>query len=83
MATTYKEMKQELRNKQSFTGNSVTARYNSFGYYIVESYATTIFEDRGDNKYYFDNSYYSTTTSKLQNMLIDIFSLNDGKKKRD
>ena len=82
MKTTYKEMEAKLRNKEPFDGNSVTARINSFGYYVIESYATTIYEDKGEH-IYFDNSYYSVTTSKLQNMLIDIFNLNNGVKKRD
>lgn len=78
MYTDYKSMKWKLSNKQSFSGNSVTARYSN-GTYEVWSYDTLIFNDKG----YFSNRYYSTTTSKLQNMLIDVFSLNDGKKKRD
>jgi hypothetical protein len=83
--TNYREIPNKLRKFETFKGNSVNARINSFNFYIVESYATTILEyDLNNNKVtYFSNEYYSTTTSKLQNILIDVFSLNNGIKKRD
>ena len=79
MKTTYKEMKQLLRRHEPFSGNSVEAVYDEHSNkYEVYSYRTKIYSNDG----YFDNSYYSPTTSKLQNMLIDIHSLNNNIKKR-
>ena len=80
MRTTYKEMKNELRAYSEFRGNSVQAFYDEYSNkYEVYSYSTRIYCNDG----YFDNSYYSSTTSKLQNMLIEVFNLNNGVKKRD
>jgi len=77
--TTYKEMPSKLAKYEEFIGNSVKSAYSNKGIYQVYSYETLIYASNG----YFDNSYYSVTTSKLQNMLIDIFNLNNGKKERD
>lgn len=77
--TNYKEMINKLTRMEEFKGNSVSAYYDEYSNkYEVYSYNTRIYCNDG----YFDNSYYSTTTSKIQNMLIDIFNLNEGKRKR-
>ena len=77
--TNYKEMPEKLKHYESFKGNSVEAIYDKYtNKYEVFSYNTRIYCNDG----YFDNSYYSVTTSKLQNMLIDVFNLNNGIKKR-
>ena len=79
MRTTYKEMENKLRKYEEFEGNSVEAVYDEYSNkYEVYSYNTRIYCNDG----YFDNSYYSTTTSKLQNMLIRVFNLNNKIEKR-
>lgn len=82
--TGYSEMRSKLDNCQRFEGNSVTAKYNLIGQYEVISYQTCIFTyDIGKQQVVqFDNSYYSNTTSKIQNILIEVYKLNDGKTKR-
>ena len=80
MQTKYKEMEHKLRTYDEFNGNSVEAVYDEHSNkYEVYSYNTKIYCNDG----YFDNSYYSATTSKIQNMLIEIFNLNNGIKKRE
>ena len=84
MKLNYKQIPEAIRNFETFKGNSVEGLDN-IETYKVWSYNTLIFKyNKVDNEVeYFDNSYYSTTTSKIQNILIDIFNLNNGKKKRD
>jgi hypothetical protein len=82
--TTYKEIPTKIRYFEDFKGSSVSAILIAQNTYKVYSYDTLIFEynyDKSEVKY-FDNGYYSNTTSKLQNILIDVFNLNNGKKKR-
>jgi len=76
--TTYKDMSSKLARHETFRGNSVRAINNNTGFYQVYSYETLIYQSNG----YFDNSYYSATTNKLQNILIEVFNLNNGIKKR-
>jgi hypothetical protein len=79
MQVTYKDMPEKLARYEEFKGNSVEAVYDEhLNKYEVYSYNTRIYCNDG----YFDNAYYSNTTSKLQNMLIDVFNLNNGIKKR-
>jgi len=84
MKLTYKEIPSAISNFETFNGNSIEA-LNNIQTYKVWSYDTLIFKYNKIDKEaeYFDNSYHSTTTSKLQNILIDIFNLNNGTKKRD
>lgn len=86
---TYLEIPELLKNKREFRGNSCSATTGAPGddKYRVYSYATMIFEDNSSNPsavdgIYFDNKFYSTTTSRLQNILIEVFGLNQGLKKR-
>ena len=72
---TIKEMISEF---ETFNKNNIMA-IEKDGNYLVYSYKTLIFDRR---KKYFDNSYYSQTTSKLQNILIETFGLNNNVKKR-
>ena len=84
MKLNYKQIPNAISNFETFKGNSIEALDNIQSY-KVWSYNTLIFKyNKVNNEVeYFDNSYYSTTTSKIQNILIDIFNLNNGKKKRD
>ncbi|HQP00306.1 MAG TPA: hypothetical protein PL042_06830 [Caldisericia bacterium] len=73
--TTYKQMPNKLINREEFNGNSVTATIEN-GIYKVYSYNTLIFShDINNSENYFNNKYYSNTTSRIQNMLISIFNL--------
>lgn len=81
--TTYNEMQSNLDNCQTFKGNSVTAKTED-GLYNVYSYVTLIFSfDIGKQEVVkFDNSFYSSTTSKIQNLIIKAYKLNEGKLSR-
>ena len=86
MKATYKEMRELLKSREPFKGNSVEAVYISGGSYKVYSYGTLIFEidsKHNGETFHLDNKFYSVTTSKIQNMLIEVFNLNNGVKKRD
>ena len=76
-------MPQLLKNRESFAGNSVSA-VMADGKYIVYSYNTIILitDCVTDTVLEFNNRFYSVTTSKLQNMLIDVFNLNGASHKR-
>lgn len=81
MYIAYREMSYYLINQIPFVGNSVTAVMVG-GEYQVFSYDTLIFSGENGHETYFNNGYYSSTTSKLQNMLIRAYGLNDGICKR-
>lgn len=95
--TNYSDIYNKLYNVKEFKGNSASAVVENHGKnYSVYSYGTKIleleFEDvvpwglYNDEKYTivkFDNSFYSVTTSRLQNLLIEVYGLNDGIKNRD
>ena len=85
MKATYRDIPRLLEARQEFDVNSVKAFWNvNTNNYEVYSYNTRIFlQSRGRVLTEFNNKYYSVTTSKLQNMLIDVFKLNDGKRTRD
>jgi hypothetical protein len=69
--TKYKDMENLLKNRKPFTGNSVTATKTEAEYKVF-SYNTLIYAE-GFGKVYFDDSYYSKTTSKLQNIIRRVF----------
>lgn len=79
--SSYRDMPQNLERLIEFTGNSVSTRWND-GAYEVWSYSTIILSHDPLNGDIFNNEYFSPTTSKLQNILIDVFKLNGGKRKR-
>ena len=78
---TYVEMEDALRFRETFKGSNVHADTED-GIYKVWSYQTHIFSKKGQGEVWLDNKYYSHTTSKIQNMLIRVFNLNDGIEKR-
>ena len=43
--------------------------------YVVTSYATLIARIKGDKLVEFDNCAYSATTSKIQNIIAELFGL--------
>jgi hypothetical protein len=70
----YKAIPELLRNKESFTGSSVRAISNSGGY-MVYSYDTLIFSEDKNGNIFFDSCKYSPTTSKIQNIIKDVFNI--------
>lgn len=80
--TPYRDMQSELEQLQNICGRSVTA-INTDRSYAVLSYGTPILiycMTTGET--IFDNSYYSTTTSRLQNLIKDAFGLHDFKERK-
>jgi hypothetical protein len=69
----YKAMPELLKNRQSFSSNSVTA-LKSEGEYKVFSYDTLIYSESLEGVY-FDLTYYSKTTSKIQKLCKDVFEI--------
>lgn len=80
--TSYRDMQSDLEQLQNIYGSSVTA-VNTGKTYTVLSYGTPILiycMTTGET--IFDNSYYSTTTSRLQNLIKDAFGLHDFKERK-
>lgn len=73
---TQKEVSGMLTNKKPFMASNVFATINEHGEYVVYSYQTVILTIKEDGTVsYFDSSYYSRTTSKLQNKIKEAFHL--------
>jgi hypothetical protein len=70
----YKAIPELLRDKESFTGSSVKAVSNSWCY-MVYSYDTLIFSIDNNENIFFNSCKYSSTTSKLQNIIKDVFNI--------
>lgn len=73
---TYNDIQRLLDNRQPFTGNSASAKIDGFGNYQVYSYQTLIATWHNDGKIYLDGTKYSTTTSRLQNLIRKAWGLN-------
>ena len=73
---TMKEVSYSLAHKMPFRWGSSTAIYDG-GDYVLTSYSTVIARVSPDNEVvYFDNSYYSNTTKRFQNLVSDAFLRN-------
>ena len=73
---TQKEVLGMLTNKKPFQASNVFATVNERGEYVVYSYQTVILTVKEDGTVsYFDSSYHSRTTSKLQNKIRKAFHL--------
>ena len=71
-----KDVLEMLTNKKPFQASNVFATVNERGEYVVYSYQTVILTVKEDGTVsYFDSSYYSRTTSKLQNKIKQAFNL--------
>jgi hypothetical protein len=70
----YKTIPELLRNKESFRGSSVNAYSSGWGY-MVYSYDTLIFSIDNNENIFFDSCKYSSTTSRLQNIINDVFNI--------
>lgn len=74
---TYREIPALLKAHKTFEGNSVKAVKLPWAY-VVYSYETIIYQEdyrAGFEPVYFNSKYYSRTTSKLQNILRQVFNL--------
>lgn len=70
------EVLEMLLNKKPFQSSNVFATINERGEYIVYSYQTIILTVKEDGTViYFDEDFYSATTSKLQNKIRKAFHL--------
>jgi len=86
--TTYDAMPRLIRQRKPFEGNSVIAELSRDGdQYMIYSYNTLIARfdrtsarDKNREDFplvFFDNKQYSSTTSRLQNIIIDVVGLRD------
>lgn len=65
-----------LLNKKPFQASNIFATTNERGEYVVYSYQTVILTVKEDGTIiYFDEAFYSATTSKLQNKIREAFHL--------
>jgi len=73
---TYKQIPTLISYFKPFTGNSVTGWIDG-GQFVVMSYATVIAKiDMATHSVsYFNDKFYSRTTSKIQNILRRLFAL--------
>lgn len=70
------EVLQALANKEPFQASNIFATINERGEYVVYSYQTVILTVKEDGTIsYFDEGFYSATTSKLQNKIRKAFHL--------
>mgnify|MGYP001227069853 CR=1 FL=1 len=79
MQHNYKEIRKLLNYRENFKGNS-TEGLKQLESYNVWSYNTMILKETKDS-IYFNNRYYSVTTSKIQNMIKSSFGLTDCKER--
>lgn len=65
-----------LTDKKPFQASNIFATINERGEYVVYSYQTVILTVKEDGTIsYFDEGFYSATTSKLQNKIRKAFHL--------
>lgn len=64
-----------LMCKKAFQASNIFACYDNNNCYVVYSYQTIILKVSAENDIYFDNKYYSRTTSRLQNKIKQAFGL--------
>lgn len=65
-----------LASKKPFQASNIFATINERGEYVVYSYQTVILTIKEDGTVsYFDEAFYSVTTSKLQNKIRKAFHL--------
>lgn len=73
---TQKQVTSYLASKKPFQTSNIFACLTEKSEYIVYSYQTIILRlNSAGEVEYFDDGYYSRTTSKLQNRIKQVFSL--------
>lgn len=76
MKATYKEIPMLLKNREPFRAGTVTALKSEYWgktRYTVYSYDTVIYEEFNGNCSYINKNYYSPTTSRIQNIIKQVF----------
>lgn len=69
MYNNYEEIQNRIYHRQDFIGNSATGRLVG-SIYSIQSYNTIILKlDSYNCSIYFDNRIYSSTTSRIQNLI--------------
>ncbi len=75
--TPYREIEQAISNREDIDGNSVTAYTDASGIYHIVSYSTEMARiGEGGEVEYFNSAHYSSTTSRLQNIIKKVFAIN-------
>lgn len=69
------DIKSAIRFKEVFTGSSASGYYDINNNYRIDSYSTTILKLE-KNLIYFNNESYSSTTSIIQNMILNELIIN-------
>ena len=74
---TYRDIQMLIPNCEPFYGNSASGIIDGDGIYIVNSYTTNIakIDTRNKKVLYFDGEFYSSTTSKIQNLIRKNFEI--------
>lgn len=73
---TQKQVLSYLMDKRPFQASNIFACYDNNNSYVVYSYQTVILTIKEDGTViYFDSSYHSHTTSKLQTKIKQAFNL--------
>lgn len=73
---TQKQVLSYLMDKRPFQASNIFACYDNNNSYVVYSYQTVILTIKEDGTViYFDEAFYSATTSKLQNKIRKAFHL--------
>ncbi|WXG60249.1 hypothetical protein VB002_00610 [Campylobacter concisus] len=72
-----------LNNKQDFKygGHLVAYTRGDGSYHVVDYSALLLVLDKDNRVVYFDNSFYSVTTTKTQNLLKEVFCIDAPKRK--
>ena len=71
-----KQVASYLTSKKPFQASNIFACLNEKSEYVVYSYQTIILRlNSAGEVEYFDDGYYSRTTSRLQNRIKQVFSL--------
>jgi len=73
---TNNEIAEYIKDLIPFKANSIVGFYNQKGIYTIWSYQTPILEMKSDKTLiFFNNLYYSPTTSKTQNIICNMLNL--------
>ena len=71
---TYEEIPELISNRKPFRGNSVSAHYDGTEYQVM-SYDTIIASINWPERWWIDTRVYSKTTSRIQNIVREIDTL--------
>ena len=74
-------MPAKIKQRQEFKGNSLKAVKKN-GTYKIISYSTTLYREGSNKPKMFDYGYYSTTTSRQQNVIREALNLPDFEKRK-